>query len=67
MDVKLGEANRPRVFENRELAEENIWTYRGRKQQEDGENCIMRTFIRITLHHIITRIIKSRGWDWQNM
>jgi hypothetical protein len=32
---------------------------RGRKWQEAGGNCIMRSFITCTLHRIIIRVMKS--------
>jgi len=37
---------------------------RGRKGQETGEDCIMRSFMTCTLHHIVIRVIKSRRMRW---
>jgi hypothetical protein len=33
---------------------------RRRKWQEAGEDCIMRSFITCTLHHVFFRVMKSR-------
>jgi len=38
---------------------------RGRKQQEAGENFMMRSFITCTLHVNFIRLIKSRKMRWE--
>jgi hypothetical protein len=43
LSLRLREEHRLRVFENRVLGE--YLDLRGRKWQEDGEDCIMRSFI----------------------
>jgi hypothetical protein len=37
---------------------------RGRKWWEDGEDCIMRSFITCTRHQIFIRVIRSRRTRW---
>jgi hypothetical protein len=37
---------------------------RGRKWQEDGEDCIVRNFVTCTLQSNIIRVIKSRRMRW---
>jgi hypothetical protein len=38
---------------------------RGRKWQEAGEDCIMRSFITCTLHQNVIRVIRSRRLRWE--
>jgi hypothetical protein len=41
-----------RVFENRMLRRRHVFGPKKMKQQEVGENCIMRSFIVCTLHQV---------------
>jgi hypothetical protein len=51
LSLTLREEHRLRVCENRVLR--RIFEPKGRKWQEAGEDCIIRSFITCMLHHIL--------------
>jgi hypothetical protein len=53
------------LFENRGWGE--YLDLRGAKQQEDGEDCILRSFITCKPHQYIIKRSNQRGWDEQDM
>jgi len=64
MSLTLRDEHRSKVFEN--------WVLRRisgpmRKWQEDGEGCIMISFITCTLHQTLLQWSSWRGWDGRVM